>query len=711
MISRTPDYWPVALPYRPHLRFCSLGNANVQEVMDSFRLACEQLGYSSSSVPDINNTDINLFFFAMGLGWSYDVEMPPNAIVVNFEPALPELLASMPAYGRLLQRAYVWEYSLENMVQHQSLGILRSDYVPLTVDWQATPLLPAAQVLDDAQQDIDVIFFGETTPRRLQVLRALEGHGLRVAYPFGTAWTPAERDALLPRAKVALNMRKLDNSATVEFPRLSILFRHRKAVLSELYPHSEIPAVLRGAMEVCGYDELVDRVRALVADAPRRRELEQAGVDALRSLPPQHRILDAALRRYVAATAQRVACATACTSALSVAPELSRVSVLMVTCNNQAQIVQALDSIAVQTKAADELIVVDDASTYDTVALVRQRMAAAPRLANLRLLQVPCAIGWAGAAQWGLAQASGDWLALCDPTLVNQPERLQVQSAFLQASSDVAATGAWYVRSGVHAASCAPIDGAAEEVQGVEQVQRLPEMHEPILAALLAHQPVDTPLLMGSLMLSLRRVRAIGLGFDATLGAQAWQGLLLELVRDGGRLANMNLALCQRTPSPAAAPVVVSAAVAAAAGEAAHAVTQALAHLRARLLPLLLPHWPADETQRLPRLYGLHWSPDPIEAAALLRDMARACAGKGSVSVDPSVISSASASPDNSADANSASHVAAVLRGEALRMLEVYAGHQLLPAHFIDSLLQDPLLRDFLAPLGQRLYSFNPPRA
>ena len=92
-------------------------------------------------------------------------------------------------------------------------------------------------------------------------------------------------------------------------------------------------------------------------------------------------------------------------------------------------------------------------------------------------------------------------------------------------------------------------------------------------------------------------------------------------------------------------------------------------------------------------------------------DTARACAGEGSVSVDPSDTDSADASLDNLANANSASHVAAVLRGEALRMLEVYAGHQLLPAHFIDSLLQDPLLRDFLAPLGQRLYSFNPPRA
>ena len=124
-------------------------------------------------------------------------------------------------------------------------------------------------------------------------------------------------------------------------------------------------------------------------------------------------------------------------------------------------------------------------------------------------------------------------------------------------------------------------------------MERLSEMHEPILTTLLTYQPVDMPLRMGSLLLPLRWVRATGLEFDPALSTQAWPGLLL-----------------------AQAP-----------------------------------------------------------------DTARACAGEGSVSVDPSDTDSADASLDNLANANSASHVAAVLRGEAPRMLEVYAGHQLLPVN------------------------------
>ena len=68
--------------------------------------------------------------------------MQPSAIVVNFEPWL---LASMLAHGRLLQRTFVQEYSLENMMQVWSLEILRSDDPPLIVDWQATLLLSARQ--------------------------------------------------------------------------------------------------------------------------------------------------------------------------------------------------------------------------------------------------------------------------------------------------------------------------------------------------------------------------------------------------------------------------------------------------------------------------------------------------------------------------------------------------------------------------------------
>lgn len=653
MSLAAPADWPADFPYRPHLRFCSLGNENVAEVMESFRLAAQRLGYSTSveATPDINNQDINLFFFAMGLGWTADADMPPNAIVVNFEPGLPELLQAMPGYRHLLQRVHVWEYSLENMVHHDALGIHRADYVPLSFEPHATPAAPADQVLPEEQRDIDVIFFGETMPRRLEVLRALESAGLRVAYPFGKAWTPAQRDALLPRAKVALNMRKAEGTATAELPRLSILLRNRKAVVSELYPHSEIPAVLREALEACAKDELVDRVRALVADAPRRHALEQRGPQALAKLPPQHEVLAAAMRNYLADAQQRLRAGEAM-AAREVRP---RVSVLLVTRNDAADIVGALDAIVAQTLQAHRIVVVDDASTDGTVDAIRDRLASDPRLGGLMLLSAPAPMGWAAAAQWGLSQVEGDALALWSPQVYAEPDRLRAQAEFLRLSPAVGAVGSWYVEEGEPAP------------------RRLPEMHDAILAGLLAHLPSDAPLPMGTLMLALPRIRQAGLGFDATLGDVCWLGLLLELVRAGAQLANLPAVLGRRHRPP---------------GALSERDVLALAHLRERLLPLVFDALPAGDAQRLARLYGLHWAPEANDATALLREMARACA------LHPDKV-----------------HAAAALRNQCLRVLGVYAQNGRLPPGHVQMLMEEPLLRDFLAPLGERLYAFTPAAA
>jgi len=177
---------------------------------------------------------------------------------------------------------------------------------------------------------------------------------------------------------------------------------------------------------------------------------------------------------------------------------------------------------------------------------------------------------------------------------------------------------------------------------------------------------------MGSLMLALPRVRRRGLGFDGTCGEYAWISLLLELVRDGALLANLNVGLSRRMPArapsgPTAADVI------------------ALAHVRERLLPLAFPQLSSIEAYRLARLYGQEWAPDASDATALLRDMACACQGRDEI------------------------HAVTALRGECLRVLDVYARNARLAPGYIGELMSEPLLRDFLAPLGERIHAFEPP--
>jgi len=75
--------------------------------------------------------------------------------------------------------------------------------------------------------------------------------------------------------------------------------------------------------------------------------------------------------------------------------------------NGAAFLAQALDSILVQTHPVDEVIVVDDGST-DGSAAVAERYGG-----RVRVVRQPHR-GTAAARNQGIAQASGDWIALLD---------------------------------------------------------------------------------------------------------------------------------------------------------------------------------------------------------------------------------------------------------------------------------------------------------
>ena len=100
-----------------------------------------------------------------------------------------------------------------------------------------------------------------------------------------------------------------------------------------------------------------------------------------------------------------------------------RVSVI-IPCHNAAPYIEAtLSSVAAQTLAPHEIIVVDDASTDESVARVQSWSAAHPDSA-LILLQVQ-ERNAAAARNAGIAVASGDWVAFLDADDLWYPHHLQ----------------------------------------------------------------------------------------------------------------------------------------------------------------------------------------------------------------------------------------------------------------------------------------------
>jgi succinoglycan biosynthesis protein ExoO len=98
------------------------------------------------------------------------------------------------------------------------------------------------------------------------------------------------------------------------------------------------------------------------------------------------------------------------------------VSVVMSNFRGARWLPDAIASVLAQTHQSLELIIVDDASGDDSVAIIQGTMATDPRI---RLVECPQNIGPAGARNLGLDAARGAWVAIVDSDDLIHPARLE----------------------------------------------------------------------------------------------------------------------------------------------------------------------------------------------------------------------------------------------------------------------------------------------
>jgi glycosyltransferase involved in cell wall biosynthesis len=105
------------------------------------------------------------------------------------------------------------------------------------------------------------------------------------------------------------------------------------------------------------------------------------------------------------------------------------VSVIIPTYNRVRTLPRALDSVLAQTRAIDEIIVVDDGSTDSTVDLVLGNYP------QVKLLQ-QSNLGVSAARNHGIKEASSDWIALLDSDDRWLPTKLEAQFALVKQRPD-----------------------------------------------------------------------------------------------------------------------------------------------------------------------------------------------------------------------------------------------------------------------------------
>jgi glycosyltransferase involved in cell wall biosynthesis len=115
------------------------------------------------------------------------------------------------------------------------------------------------------------------------------------------------------------------------------------------------------------------------------------------------------------------------------------VSVVVPTHNSSATIGRALRSAASQSARPCEIVVVDDASSDDTLAVVAGLARALP--VPVRTIALPENLGPGTARNTGWDAATGDWVAFLDHDDAWHPEKLSLQHALMAAEPSLAMSG------------------------------------------------------------------------------------------------------------------------------------------------------------------------------------------------------------------------------------------------------------------------------
>ncbi len=142
--------------------------------------------------------------------------------------------------------------------------------------------------------------------------------------------------------------------------------------------------------------------------------------------------------------------------------------------NCEKYVEEAVESILSQTYRDFELIIIDDASSDNTLSILKKYND--PRI---RLIEKPSNNGYTRSLNLGLNIARGKYLARMDGDDVSMPERLLKQVSFLEANPDVILCGTSY-----------------KIIGGEDKMIKPPETHAEIKLALLRGNCIAHPTVM-----------------------------------------------------------------------------------------------------------------------------------------------------------------------------------------------------------------------
>jgi hypothetical protein len=183
--------------------------------------------------------------------------VPANAILFNSEQIQNKAGWQFKSgYGTLIERCYVWDYSLKNLseITHDRKTFLPFLFCPQLVR------VPAAR----AEPGQTLYFYGAWTDRRIKLIEEIKAAGVPVEMLFNVY--TGERDAKTRNAWAILNLRSKDHITTFEPLRCTYALNNGVPVITEAAPADPTFAVYEDYVFAFETDALVDNIVKLHRD-------------------------------------------------------------------------------------------------------------------------------------------------------------------------------------------------------------------------------------------------------------------------------------------------------------------------------------------------------------------------------------------------------------------------------------------------------------
>jgi glycosyltransferase involved in cell wall biosynthesis len=340
--------------------------------------------------------------------------IPEDSILYNLEQLGSASLYLTAHYLDKLRRFTVWDYSARNIEWLASSGTnAQARLLPIGY----APTLE--RVRNQAEPDIDVLFYGWMNERRSLVIEQLRALGLQVVALSGSFGE--ELDGYIARSKIVINIHFYDTKI-FEGIRVSYLLTNQKVVVSEIGDDTEIDPEMRRAVIGAPYESLAAVCKSLLDQPALRAEQAQLA----------HRIFSArSEKEFLAPLVEEVFMQEAAASR----DAQSLVSVVIPCYNQAAFLAETVDSVLAQAYRNFEIIIVNDGSPDNTSEVAQKIIAENPGCA-IRLLEQKNA-GVASARNLGIESAQGPYILTLDADDKIHPEMLSKTVALLTENPDL----------------------------------------------------------------------------------------------------------------------------------------------------------------------------------------------------------------------------------------------------------------------------------